>query len=84
MPNIEENTNIDSEEQTTAPDVSPPFPEENEEPAEATTRLVKIRFRPAGRHYDFATGKLPLTKGERVAGFEDTRPFAARRRTLRS
>lgn len=66
MPDIKENTNIDSEEQTAATDVSPPFSDGNEEPAEATTRLVKIRFRPAGRHYDFAAGKLPLTKGDRV------------------
>ena len=64
MPNIEENANIDTEETTATTDASPPFNATDEEPA--TTRLVKIRFRPAGRHYDFATGKLPLSKGDRV------------------
>lgn len=66
MTDIKENTNSDSEEQTTAPEISPPFAEENEEPTPVTTRLVKIKFRPAGRHYDFAAGKLPITKGDRV------------------
>lgn len=32
----------------------------------ATTRLVKIKFRPAGRQYDFAVGGISLTKGDRV------------------
>lgn len=66
MPDIKENTNIDSEEQAATPDTSPPFAAADEEPETATTRLVKIRFRPAGRHYDFAAGRLPLTKGDRV------------------
>ncbi|PKN11676.1 MAG: hypothetical protein CVU69_10995 [Deltaproteobacteria bacterium HGW-Deltaproteobacteria-4] len=64
MPDIEENT--DSEKNTTVPDASPSFFTEEEEPAPATTRLVKIKFRPAGRHYDFAAGSIPLTKGDRV------------------
>ena len=66
MPDIKENTYTDNEETTAAHDASLPFDTENEEAETATTRLVKIRFRPAGRHYDFATGKLPLTKGDRV------------------
>lgn len=64
MPDIEKNT--ETEVPTATAVVSPPFDEENEEPTAMTTRLVKIKFRPAGRHYDFATGKLPLTKGDRV------------------
>jgi glycine/D-amino acid oxidase-like deaminating enzyme len=64
MPDIEENTH--NEINTAAPDASPAFFEEKEETPPATTRLVKIKFRPAGRHYDFAAGKVPLTKGDRV------------------
>ena len=64
MPDIEENTN--SEKNNAAPVASPPFDAGDEEPTVATTRLVKIKFRPAGRHYDFAAGKIPLTKGDRV------------------
>jgi cell fate regulator YaaT (PSP1 superfamily) len=64
MPDIEEKT--DNEKNPTAPDASPPLLEENEEPTAATTPLVKIKFRPAGRHYDFSAGKIPLTKGDRV------------------
>ena len=64
MPDIEEMT--DSEKQTTTPDASPPVAACDEEPTEATTCLVKIKFRPAGRHYDFAAGNIPLTKGDRV------------------
>jgi len=63
MPDLEEN--IENEKNGAFPDTSPPFLEEKES-APATTRLVKIKFRPAGRHYDFATGKIPLTKGDRV------------------
>lgn len=64
MPDIEENAeNIKN---SSAPDTSSPLPAESEEPTEVMTRLVKIKFRPAGRHYDFAAGKIPLTKGDRV------------------
>jgi cell fate regulator YaaT (PSP1 superfamily) len=64
MTDIEENTH--SENNTTVPDTAPSFFTEEEEPTPATTRLVKIKFRPAGRHYDFAAGSIPLTKGDRV------------------
>jgi cell fate regulator YaaT (PSP1 superfamily) len=64
MPDIEENTN--SEINTAAPAASPPFAAEEEETPPPTIRLVKIKFRPAGRHYDFAAGSIPLTKGDRV------------------
>ena len=65
MPDIDEEI-TDSEKQTTTPDASPAFTAEDEEPTETTTCLVKIKFRPAGRHYDFSAGKVPLTKGDRV------------------
>ena len=64
MPDIEENTH--SEKNTNVTNASPSFFTEEEKPTPATTRLVKIKFRPAGRHYDFAAGSIPLTKGDRV------------------
>jgi cell fate regulator YaaT (PSP1 superfamily) len=64
MTDIEEN--INNEKTTAEPDTSPPFAMGDEEATPATTRLVKVKFRPAGRHYDFAAGSIPLTKGDRV------------------
>lgn len=64
MPDLEEN--IENEINSPVPAASAPFPEEEKEPTLASTRLVKIKFRPAGRHYDFSVGKIPLTKGDRV------------------
>ena len=64
MPDLEEN--IENAVNSPAPPASAPVSEEETEPTLATTRLVKIKFRPAGRHYDFAAGKIPMTKGDRV------------------
>lgn len=40
--------------------------DESPEQAPTTTRLVKIKFRAAGRHYDFSAGTIQVTKGDRV------------------